>query len=174
MAAYFLAISTSTAQPASAPCAACLRPISAAGIVAIARRFGSMGCLPLQLRLSEPRPPQRVNISLWINSSGRKRCGEIACVAKRGPGLNPGRTGEGLRGIDRPGSISPPSQSGHSSIALMAFLPRMAPLAPSVSASADRLRSPARGEVLIEFFERLAFQLHDATPSPLRGGLGRG
>ena len=33
----------------------------------------------------------------------------------------------------------------------MAFLPRMAPLAPSVSVSADRLRSPARGEVLIEF-----------------------
>jgi hypothetical protein len=34
--------------------------------------------------------------------------------------------------------------------------------------------SPARGEVLIEFVGRLVFQLHDATPSPLRGGLGRG
>jgi hypothetical protein len=30
------------------------------------------------------------------------------------------------------------------------------------------------GEVLIEFFERLVSHMHDATPSPLRGGLGRG
>jgi hypothetical protein len=34
--------------------------------------------------------------------------------------------------------------------------------------------SPARGEVLIAFIERLVSHMHDATPSPLRGGLGRG